>query len=224
MAENPAMDENGDKARRGVSIAFVILAAGALIDLNQYLSIVGIVLSIFAIALLLIFRKYFTRIQRRAVYTSIILYLIITTIVVAGLVVSALDIIRLILSQGFSFVVPTSQINSLFNTVFPYLVLNAAAADGLCYYLLVMRLLHRVDHAIYIGALLVSVSIRVLVLALTYSGTFPLPQQVQTYFSLVRTDFYDPYQFILSIIANLILGFLLIYVAAQISRGKVLRQ
>lgn len=210
-------------ARHGVAAAFIILAAGSMIDLNPYLSAVGIVLSIFAIGLLLIFRNYFSRKQKRAVYTSIVLYVIITVIVVAGFVVAAFDIIRLLISHGISFVVPASQINSLFNTIFPYLVLNAAGADGLCYYLLVMRLLHRVDHAIYFSALLVSVAIRVLVLTLTYKGSFPIPQEVQGYFSLIMTNFYDPYRFILSILANVILGFLLLYVAVQIYRGRVHR-
>lgn len=211
------------RARIGVASAFIILALGSFIDLNPYLSVVGIFLSIIAIILLLIFRNYFTRKQKRAVYTSIVLYFVISAIVIAGFVAVAFSLIEDILKAGFSFVIPQQQISSVFNSLLPLLVLNAAAADGLCYYLLVMRLLHRLDHAIYIGALAVSVSLRVLVLLLTHSGTFPLPQQFQNYLSVIRVSFYDPFQFILSIMASLILGFLLVYVAAQVMRGRVLR-
>lgn len=223
MGANQKELEHEAHARRGVAIAFLILAAGSFIDLTPYLSIVGIVFSVIAIGLLLMYRNYFTRKQKRAVYTSIILYVVVTVIVVAGFVVTAFTIIEQLVSAGFSFVIPAQQVQDLFNSLLPLLVLNAAAADGLCYYLLVMRLLHRFDHAIYLGALLVSVALRVLVLLLTHNGSLPLPQQIQGYISLIRVDFYDPYQFALSILASLILGFLLIYVAAQVSRGKVLR-
>lgn len=216
-------EEKASRARRGVAIAFLVLAAGSIIDLNPYLSIVGIVLSVIAIALLLAFRNYFTRKQKRAVYTSIILYIVISVIVIAGFVAATLTIIQDLLSQGFSFIIPAQQVNGVFNSIFPYLVLNAAASDGLCYYLLVMRLLHRVDHAIYLGALLASVGLRVFVLVLTHNGSFPIPGDFRSYLSVIRTNFYDPYQAVLSILASLILGVLLIYVAAQVSRGKVLR-
>lgn len=216
-------DAGRSRARRGVSLAFLVLALGTFLNINPVLSALGIVLSIIAIALLLAYRNYFTRKQKRAVYGSVALYLIITVIVLAGFVITAFDLIRGLFTAGFSFVVSPQQINSIFNSLLPLLILNVAAADGLCYYLLVMRLLHRIDHAIYLTAVVVSVSLRVLVLVLTHSGTFPLPQQVQGYISLVRIDFYDPYQFLLSILASLIMGILLIYVAAQVSRGKVLR-
>ncbi len=223
MDVDPAHAKDERRARIGVASAFVILALGSFIDLNSYLSAVGIVLSIVAIAILLSYRKYFTRKQRRAVYTSIILYFVVSIIVVAGLVLTAFSIIEGIISAGFSFAIPPQQIQSVFNSLLPLLVLNAAAADGLCYYLLVMRLLHRLDHAIYLGALAVSVSLRILVLLLTHSGTIPLPQEFQSYLSLIRVNIYDPYQFLLSILASLILGFLLLYVAFQVTRGKVLR-
>ena len=210
------------RARKGVSAAFLILALGALLDLNTYLSVVSVFLSIIAIFLLLVFRDYFSRRQKRAVYGSITLYVIISFIVIGGLVAVTFTFIQDLLAQGFSVVIPPQYINSVFNEIFPLLILNAAASEGLCYYLLVMRLLHRVDHAIYIGALAVSVSLRILLLVLTHQGSLPIPQQVGGYLSLIRTDFYDPYQAVLSISASVILGLLLIYVAAQISRGKVL--
>lgn len=216
-------DEGAIHARRGVTAAFLFLAAGAFLTINPVLTALGILLSFIAIVLLLVYRNYFTKRQKRAVYGSVLLYIIVTVIVVAGFVLATLDIIRQIVTAGFSFVISPQQINGVFNSVLPLLILNAAASDGLCYYLLVMRLLHRLDHAIYIAALAASVSLRVLVLLLTHSGTLPLPTQVQGYISLVRVDFYDPYQFLLSIMASLIMGFLLIYVAAQVSRGKVLR-
>lgn len=211
------------RARSGVALAFIILALGSFLDLNNYLSVVGILLSIIAIALLLIYRNYFTRKQKRAVYWSIFLYFTVSVIVIAGLVITAFSIVEGIVTAGVSFAIPPSEISSLFNTLLPFLVLNAAAADGLCYYLLVMRLLHRIDHAIYIGALSVSVTLRILVLLMTHSGTLPLPTEFQNYLSLVRLNIYDPYQFLLSIMASLILGVLLLYVALQVKRGKVLR-
>ena len=211
------------RARTGVATAFVILALGSFIDLNPYLSVLGIFLSIIAIVLLIAYRRYFTHRQRKAVYSSVIFYVLISVIVIAGFVVEAFSLIENIVTTGFSFVIPPQQINSVFNSLLPFLVLNAAAADGLCYYLLVMRLLHRIDHAIYIGALSISVALRVLVLLLTHTGAFPLPQQFQNYLSIIRVGFYDPYQFLLSILASLILGFLLLYVAVQVKRGKVLR-
>lgn len=223
MGDGQIEAKEARRARIGVASAFIVLAIGSFIDLNPYLSVVGILLSVIAIILLLIYRNYFTRKQKRAVYSSIILYFVISAIVIAGFLAVAFSLIEDIVAAGFSFVIPAQQINSVFNSLLPFLVLNAAAADGLCYYLLVMRLLHRLDHAIYLGALAISVSLRVLVLLLTHSGTFPLPQQFQNYLSIVRVSFYDPYQFLLSILASLILGFLLIYVAVQVTRGKVLR-
>ncbi len=223
MEISPAEEKQEMKARAGVATAFVILAIGSFINLNPYLTLAGIFLSVVAIVLLLIYRNYFTRKQKRAVYSSIALYVIVSIIVIAGLVVTAFSIIEGIISTGFSFVIPQQQVEAVFNSLLPFLVLNAAAADGLCYYLLVMRLLHRLDHAIYLGALAVSVILRILVLLLTHSGAFPLPQQFQNYLSFIRVSFYDPYQFILSILASLILGFLLLYVAFQVTRGKVLR-
>lgn len=211
------------RARTGVASAFVILAIGSFIDLNPYLSILGILLSILAIVLLLIYRNYFTRKQKRAVYGSILLYFIVSAIVIGGFVITALSLIEQLVSTGFSFVIPQQQITSLFNSLLPFLILNAAAADGLCYYLLVMRLLHRLDHAIYIVALAASVALRVTVLLLTHSGTFPFPQQLQNYLSVIRVSYYDPHQFLLSIAASLILGFMLLYVAVQVIRGRVLR-
>lgn len=223
MKEGAAEARDERRARIGVASAFVILAIGSFINYSSYLSAIGIVLSIIAIALLLIYRKYFTHKQKVAVYTSIILYFVVSVIVIAGLVVAAFSIIEGIVTAGFSFVIPAQQIQSVFNSLLPLLVLNAAAADGLCYYLLVMRLLHRLDHAIYLGALAVSVTLRILVLLLTHSGTLPLPQQFQNYLSVIRVNIYDPYQFLLSILASLILGLLLLYVAFQVTRGKVLR-
>ncbi len=223
MESNPVEAKDERRARIGVAFAFVILALGSFINLNSYLSAVGIFLSIIAIIILLAYRKYFTKKQRHAVYTSVILYFVVSIIVIAGLVLTAFSIIEGIVSAGFSFVIPAQQIQSVFNSLLPLLVLNAAAADGLCYYLLVMRLLHRLDHAIYLGALAVSVTLRILVLLLTHSGTLPLPQQFQNYLSIIRLNIYDPYQFLLSILASLILGFLLLYVAVQVTRGKVLR-
>lgn len=223
MANTMPENVKDRKARHRVALAFLILAAGAIIDLNPYLTTVGIIFSIIAIILLLAYRNYFTKKQKRSVYFSITLYVVIIMIVVAGFVTATLGIIQEALKTGFSSVIPASQINGLFNSIFPLLVLNAAAADGLCYYLLVMRLLHRIDHAIYLGALSISVALRVLVLALTYNGSFPVPQQLQNYLSVVRINYYDPYQFLLSIAGSLILGLLLLYVAIQISRGRVLR-
>ncbi len=223
MESKPIDEKEERRARAGVASAFVILALGSFIDLNPYLSVAGIFLSVVAIVILLIYRNYFTRKQKRAVYGSIVLYVLVSIIVIAGFLVTALSLIENIISAGFSFVIPQQQVESVFNNLLPFLVLNAAAADGLCYYLLVMRLLHRIDHAIYVGALVVSVGIRVLVLLLTHTGTFLLPQQFQNYLSVVRVQFYDPYQFLLSIMASLILGFLLLYVAVQVTRGKVLR-
>lgn len=216
-------DQSERRARHGIAIAFLILAIGAFTELNPFISIIGIFLSIIAIGLLIAYRKFFTKRQKRAIYSSIVLYSIITVIVIAGFVASTFNIIRTLITEGFSFVIPAQQINGLFNSLFPFFVLNVAASDGLCYYLFVIRLLHRVDHAIYLMVLLVSVSLRVLVLALTYSGSFPIPQQFQSYLSIVKIDFYDPYQFLLSMLASLIMGFLLVYVAVQISRDKVLR-
>lgn len=223
MMATPAETAAEKKARVGVASAFVILAIGSLIDLNPYLSVVGIFLSIVAIFLLLVYRNYFTRKQKRAVYGSIILYFVVSIIVIGGLVVTAYSLIEQLVTTGFSFVIPSQQIASIFNSLLPFLILNAAAANGLCYYLLVMRLLHRLDHAIYIGALAVSVTLRVLVILLTHSGTFPLPQQFQNYLSIIRVNYYDPYQFLLSVLASLILGFLLLFVAFQVTKGKVLR-
>ncbi len=215
-------DSDMIRARRGVSIAFLILAIGAFLDLNTFLSALSVVLSIIAIVLLIAYRRYFTGRQRRAVYGSIVLYLIISFIVIGGLVAVTFTFVKSILTEGFSMVIPAQYVNNVFNQIFPLLILNAAASDGLCYYLLVMRLLHRVDHAIYIGALLVSVSLRVLVLVLTHQGSLPIPQQVSGYLSIIRTDFYNPYEVILSVSASIILGLLLLYVSVQISRGKVL--
>ncbi len=216
------VDPKAIRARRGVSVAFLVLALGAFLDLNTYLSVVSVFLSIIAIILLIVFRNYFTRRQKRAVYGSITLYVIISFIVIGGLVAVTFTFIQSLLTEGFSVIIPPQYVNSVFNQIFPLLILNAAASDGLCYYLLVMRLLHRVDHVIYIGALAVSVGLRILVLVLTHQGSLPIPQQLGGYLSYIRADFYDPYQAVLSISASLILGLLLIYVAAQISRGKVL--
>lgn len=223
MADDSVKVKDERRARIGVASAFVILAMGSFINLNSYLSVVGIFLSIIAIIILLAYRKYFTKRQRRAVYISVILYFVVSIIVIAGLVLAAFSIIEGIVSAGFSFVIPAQQIQSVFNSLLPLLVLNAAAADGICYYLLVMRLLHRLDHAIYLAALAISVTLRILVLLLMHSGALPLPQQFQSYLSLIKLNVYDPYQFLLSILASLILGFLLLYVAAQVTRGKVLR-
>lgn len=223
MGNDALEDDRARKARHRISLAFLILAFGAIVDLNPYLTTIGIGFSIIAIVLLVAYREYFTKRQKRAVYSSILLYAAITIIVVAGFVTATLGIIREIISAGFSFAIPGLELNGVFNSIFPLLVLNAAAANGLCYYLLVMRLLHRIDHAIYLGALSVSVALRLLVLALTYSGSFPVPQQLQNYLSIVRINFYDPYQFALSIAGSIILGLLLTYVAIQISRGRVLR-
>ena len=221
--ESPESNVSGMQgSRKGVSVAFLLLAFGAFLDFNTYLSVVSIFLSIIAIILLLTYRRYFSPRQRRAVYGSIALYILISFIVIGGLVAVTFTFIQDLLTEGFSAIIPPQYISSVFNKVFPLLVLNAAASDGLCYYLLVMRLLHRVDHAIYIGALAVSVGLRILVLVLTHQGSLPIPQQISSYLSLIRADFYNPYQAILSISASLILGLLLVYVAAQIARGKVL--
>lgn len=210
--------------RRGISVAFLVLAIGAFLDLNTYLSALSIILSIIAIVLLIAYRKSFSGRQRRAVYGSIVLYIVISFIVIGGLVAVTFTFIKSLLTEGFSVVIPAQYVNNVFNQIFPLLILNAAASDGLCYYLLAMRLLHRVDHAIYIGALVVSVTLRVLVLVLTHQGSLPIPQQVSGYLSVIRTDFYNPYEAILSISASLILGLLLLYVSIQISRGRVLDQ
>lgn len=210
------------KARRGVSIAFLLLAVGAFLNFNTYLSVVSVFLSIIAIVLLMAFRRYFSGRQRRAVYGSIALYVVISVIVIGGLVAVTFTFIRSLLTEGFTVIIPAQYVNNVFNQIFPLLILNAAASDGLCYYLLVMRLLHRVDHAIYIGALLVSVGLRILVLVLTHQGSLPIPQEISGYLSIIRTDFYNPYQALLAISASLILGLLLLYVAVQISRGRVL--
>lgn len=210
------------RARNGVSVAFLLLAVGAFLDLNSYLTVVSIFLSIIAIGLLLAYRRYFSRRQKRAVYGSIALYIVISFIVIGGLVAVTFAFIQTLLTEGFSVIIPAQYVNNVFNQIFPLLILNAAASDGLCYYLLVMRLLHRVDHVIYIGALVVSVGLRILVLVLTHQGSLPIPQQLGGYLSLIRTDFFNPYQAILSISASLILGLLLLYVAVQIARGKVL--
>lgn len=221
MGEMEAQEPSMARARRGISIAFLFLAIGAFLDFNTYLSVLSIVLSVIAIILLLAFRRYFSRRQKRAVYGSIALYVVISVIVIGGFVAVTFSFIQTFLTEGFSTLIPANYVNTVFNQIFPLLILNAAASDGLCYYLLAMRLLHRVDHAIYIGALLVSVGLRVLVLLLTHQGLIPIPQ-LSGYLSIIRTDFYTPYQAILSVSASLILGFLLLYVAAQISRGKVL--
>ncbi len=221
--ESPEVKDTGiHGARKGISAAFLILALGAFLDFNTYLSVLSILLSIIAIILLLSYRKYFSTRQRRAVYGSIALYALISFIVIGGLVAVTFTFIQDLLTEGFSVIIPPQYVNSVFNSIFPLLILNAAASDGLCYYLLVMRLLHRVDHAIYIGALSVSVGLRLLVLVLTHQGSLPIPQQVSGYLSILRADFYNPYQAVLSLSASLILGLLLLYVAAQISRGKVL--
>lgn len=222
METSEVQDPSMSRARNGISVAFVLLAVGAFLNFNTYLTVLSVFLSVIAIALLLVFRRYFSKKQKRAVYSSIALYIVISIIVIGGLVAVTFSFIESLLSQGFSVIIPAQYVNQVFNQIFPLLILNAAASDGLCYYLLAMRLLHRVDHAIYIGALAVSVSLRVLVLVLTHQGALPIPQQFSSYLSVLKSDFYNPYQAILSISAGLILGLLLLYVAIQISRGKVL--
>ncbi len=209
-------------SQRDIGLGVIILGVSYAISIITELSYVGIVLGLVAIIILLYRRHTMSVPEGRALYASIIIFVVGTIAFVVAFLVEIFGIAGTVVSQGYtSGNLPDWAIKAILN----FSLVSGGILAGInafCYFIIPYPMAEKNLQFALIGGILVSIGLKVLELYLSVNNLFGAGTvNLSNALSIARAAPYTMPYIAISAVSSLSLGLVIIYVGYLVRVGKL---